>query len=60
MKNLLNYFKETLVEMKNVTWPTKKQSINFTVIVIVISVVLAYYLGLFDFLFSIGLRAIIS
>lgn len=60
MANILTYFKETKAEMKNVTWPTRKQAINFTIVVIVVSVVLAYFLGFFDFLFTSGLRLIIS
>jgi len=60
MNSILKYLKETREEMKNVKWPTKRQSINFTVTVIIVSVILAYYLGLFDYLFASGLRFIIS
>ncbi len=60
MANLLNYFKETKAEMKHVKWPTRKQAINFTIVVIIVSVFLAYFLGLFDFIFTSGLRYIIS
>lgn len=60
MANLLNYFKETKAEMKHVKWPTRKQAVNFTIVVIIVSVFLAYFLGLFDFIFTSGLRYIIS
>lgn len=60
MKNLINYLNETKLEMKNVSWPTRKQTISFTILVIVMSVFIAYFLGFFDFLFTNGLRAIIS
>lgn len=39
-------------EMKQVTWPTRKQTINFTIIVIIVSIIIAAYLGFFDYLFS--------
>lgn len=38
--------------MKHVSWPTRAQSIWFTVIVIIISIVTAYYLGAFDWIFT--------
>lgn len=60
MNSILKYLNETKEEMKNVKWPTRKQAINFTVIVIIVSIIIAYYLGLFDYLFATGLRFIIS
>lgn len=50
------YIKETKAEMKHVNWPTKKQAITFTVAVVVISVAVSLFLGLFDYLFSTGLK----
>jgi preprotein translocase subunit SecE len=46
------YVRETRGELKHVAWPTRQQAIAFTIIVIVISLGLAIYLGLFDFIFS--------
>jgi len=45
--------------MKHVSWPTRNQTIIFTVLVIVISIAVAAYLGLFDYLFSLGLKGLI-
>jgi preprotein translocase subunit SecE len=59
MSKLSNYISETKEEMKHVTWPTKKQTLLFTILVIAISVAVAAYLGLFDYLFSFGLKSII-
>jgi len=53
--SIINFLKETRAEMKNVTWPTRRQATYSTILVIVISVFIAYYLGLFDFIFSKGL-----
>ena len=55
-----DYIKETRGELKHVSWPTRKQAIAFTAIVIVISLGLSLYLGLFDYIFSLGLKYIIS
>ena len=49
---LITYFKETKNEMKHVTWPTTRQALVFTVAVVVVSVLVALLLGLFDYLFS--------
>ncbi len=56
---LKEYLQETRAELKHVSWPTRKQAIAFTVIVIFISVGTSLYLGLFDFLFSAILKKII-
>jgi preprotein translocase subunit SecE len=55
MDTITNYIKEVIAETKNVTWPTRSQTIVFTVAVLVISIAVAYYLGLLDYLFSKGL-----
>ena len=57
---IITYLKETKAELSNVTWPSKKQAAFFTVLVIVISVVVAYLLGFFDFLFSSALESLLS
>lgn len=58
--NISEYIKETRAEMKHVNWPTRSQAINYSLLVIGISVVTALVLGLFDFVFSLGLEKIIS
>lgn len=52
MSRLINYFKDTRAELKHVSWPTRRQSITFTVIVIIISIATALYLSAFDFIFT--------
>lgn len=52
MSKVLDYIKETQAEMKHVSWPTRKQAIVFTVVVITVSVVTGAYLGVLDALFT--------
>jgi preprotein translocase subunit SecE len=59
MNKTIQYIKEVLAEMKNINWPTKKQAVFYTVTVLVISIFVAYYLGLLDYLFSKGLGQIL-
>ncbi len=60
MSKITEYLKETKTELKHVIWPSRQQTMFFTIIVIVLSVVTAYFLGLFDFIFSRGLEKVIS
>ena len=56
MNKTIEYIKEVIAESKHVTWPTRKQTIFFTITVLAISVLIAYYLGALDFLFGQGLK----
>ncbi|MFH1608514.1 MAG: preprotein translocase subunit SecE [Patescibacteria group bacterium] len=60
MVKITEYFKETKAELKHVNWPGKKLTIFYTIVVIIISALIAYFLGFFDFLFSRGLEKLIS
>ena len=48
MENFINYLKETRVEMRHVSWPTKDQTIAYTLLVIALSLFVAVLLGVFD------------
>ena len=56
MANLANrlqtYIRESIEEMKKVTWPTKKETTNYTIMVIAISLGMAAFLGILDFIFT--------
>ena len=60
MSKITEYLKETKTELKHVIWPSKSQTLYYTLIVIALSVLIAYYLGVFDFIFSQGLQKIIA
>ncbi len=49
---IINYFKETKAEMRHVAWPTREQTVVYTSLVILLSAILAMYVGFFDFLFT--------
>ena len=59
MSRLITYFKETKAEMKHVSWPTRKQAIMYTIVVIIISLGTSAYLGFFDYVFSTLLKLVI-
>lgn len=59
MSKISRYFQESLEEMKKVTWPTKKETYNYTVLVITISLAVAAFLGVLDYGFNLGLKELI-
>ena len=59
MNKLTTYLKESVEEMKKVTWPTKKETYHYTLLIIGISLVMSLFLGLLDQVFSLGIQAIV-
>lgn len=60
MASIGQYLKETQGELRHVAWPTRTQTIVYTVLVALISVGVALYLGFFDFLFTTALARALS
>jgi len=60
MNKLTSYIKESIAEMKKVTWPSKKETRNYTILVIGISIGVALFLGLLDYIFTTGFQLIIN
>jgi preprotein translocase subunit SecE len=50
--SIISYIKEVKAETKNIKWPTKKQVVNYTIIVVVLSLLLAIYVGALDAFFA--------
>ncbi len=46
------FFEESKVEIKKVTWPTRKETITTCVAVVVLTIIVSVYLGIVDFAFS--------
>ncbi|MEF2230502.1 MAG: preprotein translocase subunit SecE, partial [Pseudodesulfovibrio sp.] len=51
---------ESKVEIKKVVWPTRKETITTCVAVLVVSLVIALYLGIVDLALSWVVEAILS
>lgn len=58
--NPVKYIRETLVELKKVTWPSRQTTLKLTGIVIGISAIVAIYVGGLDYLFTNVLTLIIN
>lgn len=55
---MLNFLREVKGEMKHVNWPTRRQTLVYTILIIVISIFVAIYVGVFDQLFTMGIEQI--
>ncbi|OJI06223.1 preprotein translocase subunit SecE [bacterium CG10_46_32] len=52
MNALVQYLRNSRQELRKVTWPNKKKTINSTILVIAVSIGLALFLGAADYAFS--------
>ena len=50
------FLREVLLEFKRVTWPSRPELVNSTMVVIVVTLVLAFFLGAVD----IGLARVVE
>jgi preprotein translocase subunit SecE len=51
-KRLGNFLKDVRAELKKVTWPSKNEVVNTTVVVIAATVFFGFYLFFMDVIFS--------
>jgi preprotein translocase subunit SecE len=57
---VFQYLRETRAELRKVHWPTREEAWNLTKIVLIVTVSMALFLGLLDYLFSIELRGLVA
>lgn len=55
----IEFLKSAKLEMKKVTWPTREETIRYTLTVVVISGALAIFLGGLDYIFEFVLNKFI-
>lgn len=49
---IIRYLRETRAELRKVTWPTQREALNLTYIVLGVTFVFAMVLGALDYIFS--------
>ena len=59
-KAIGNYFKEVAGEVKHLSWPTKKELINYSLAVISFVALMAVIMWVLDLGFSSGIKALAS
>ncbi len=49
---IVRYFKETRAELKKVSWPSRQEALNLTLIVVAFTIFMAALLGIIDYIFA--------
>jgi preprotein translocase subunit SecE len=57
---IVRYFKETRAELRKVTWPTREETKTLTTIIVIVTITMAVFLGLLDYIFQIVAAGIIA
>ena len=47
-EKIKKYLKETAAELRKMTWPTKDELIGSTIVTVVVSLILAIFIGIVD------------
>lgn len=46
------YFRETIGELRKVTWPTRQEATSLTIVVLIVIALMSAFLGVLDFIYS--------
>ena len=49
---IIQYFKDSRAELRKVVWPSRQETINHTIMVVVISLGVAFFLGAVDYVLN--------
>lgn len=52
MTKTFQFFREAYGELRRVSWPTREQTVQYTILVIIISLLVAALLGVLDYFFG--------
>ena len=55
LDRVLQFLREVKIELKKVTWPSRKQAVGSTVVVIILVIIISLFLGVVD----IGLSSLV-
>ena len=48
LQKIQAFFQEVSVELRKVSWPTRRQTVSATMVVITVSFIVAFFLGIVD------------
>jgi preprotein translocase subunit SecE len=51
-RGIRKFYRETIAELRKVSWPTRSEAINLTRVVLVVIVLMGAFLGILDYLFT--------
>ncbi|MGZ3596472.1 MAG: preprotein translocase subunit SecE [Syntrophales bacterium] len=57
---IIRFLKEAKIELKKVTWPTPRQTIASTSVVIIVVIIVSIFLGIVDFGLAKAIRMVLG
>ncbi len=57
---VVKYFQDTRAELRRVTWPTRDETKNLTLIIAAVTLAMAFFLGTLDYVFQVVVAGVIS
>jgi preprotein translocase subunit SecE len=58
VEKIQKYLKETMAELRKMTWPTKDELIGSTIVTVVVSFIVAIFIGIVDRILTFGITTI--
>jgi len=58
LEKVKKFLKEVVAELRKVTWPSKDELIGSTIVTIVVSLIVAIFIGVVDRILAFGIRSI--
>jgi preprotein translocase subunit SecE len=52
VQKLITYYREVVVEMGKVSWPSREELKTSTIVVLVVTIIFALFIGAFDWILS--------
>lgn len=59
LNKIVLYVKESFYEFKRVVWPTRKQAISHSIVVVIMSIAVAAFLASLDIIFSSAIQRLL-
>ena len=59
-KHIVNYLRESKEELEKVTWPTRRATVRYSVIVVGVSVLMGAFFAGLDWALNLGLEKLIG
>lgn len=58
LEKIQKYLNETMAELRKMTWPTKEELIGSTIVTVVVSLIVAIFIGIIDYGLNVAIRVI--
>jgi preprotein translocase subunit SecE len=59
-RKIVAFIREVVAETKKTTWPTRREAVASTIVVLIAVVLTAFYLGIIDFVLSAAVRWLVG